>query len=177
MRKKYFLIILSLSIIVLASCSKDTTDQNSTDVPSNEQLADTTLEKLLKGIVEKDEQSFKDVFSKQAMNEDEEFDIEMEYLFDFFRGDVVSWEKYSGPIVDREKDQDKKIIEIKSFYEVKTNEDDYVVFILEYTEDTVNPENIGVYALRIVKEEDRQTQMTYWQDMAIPGIFRPDNKN
>ncbi|QSX06705.1 DUF5104 domain-containing protein [Sedimentibacter sp. zth1] len=160
MKKKCFLIILSLSIIVMVSCSKDDINQDSTDIPSNEQLADNTLEKLLKGIVDKDEQSFKDIFSKQVMNEDKDFDIEMEYLFDFFRGDVVSWEKYSGPIVDREKDQDKITIEIKSFYEVKTSEDDYVVFILEYTEDTVSPENIGVYALRIVKEEDRQTQMT-----------------
>ena len=48
------------------------------------------------------------------------------------------------------------------------------MFILEYTVDTENSENLGVYALRIVNKEDEDTNMTYWQDMVIPGIYRPD---
>ena len=174
MKKIYFLCIFILCIVVMVACSDDDESQVSSVNLSNEQIADSTLETLINSITEKDELSFKEVFSEQVKNEDEDFDIEMDYLFDFFSGEVVSWEKDGGPIVSREKDHEKKVIEIKSWYKVQTSEEKYLVFFLQYVEDALNPNNIGVYALRIVKEEDKQSQMTYWQDMAIPGIYMPE---
>jgi len=46
--------------------------------------------------------------------------------------------------------------------------------ILEYNEDTAHPENIGLYTIRIIREEDRETQFGYWQDMKILGVYRPE---
>ena len=35
-------------------------------------------------------------------------------------------------------------------------------------------ENIGIYALRACKEEDKEQYFTYWEDMQIAGIYVPD---
>ena len=44
----------------------------------------------------------------------------------------------------------------------------------KYTIDTDMLENIGIYALRACKEEDKEQYFTYWEDMQIAGIYVPD---
>ena len=61
-----------------------------------------------------------------------------------------------------------------SWFNVVTDKERYVFFILQYSVDTFDPDNVGVYSLRVVKEADEYTQMTYWTDMEIPGIYQPE---
>ena len=39
--------------------------------------------------------------------------------------------------------------------------------------DTDYPNNVGLYTLRVIKAEDKDTQFGYWQDMKLPGIYIP----
>jgi len=39
----------------------------------------------------------------------------------------------------------------------------------------MNPDNAGLYTLRVIKAEDEETEFGYWQDMVIPGIYNLSN--
>jgi hypothetical protein len=56
---------------------------------------------------------------------------------------------------------------------VTTDKDKYVFFIIDYIKNTIYPDNTGLYTLRVIKEEDKETQLGYWQDMEIAGIYIP----
>ncbi len=47
-------------------------------------------------------------------------------------------------------------------------------FVIDYIKDTMNPDNAGLYTLRVIKAEDKETEFGYWQDMCIPGIYKPE---
>lgn len=48
-------------------------------------------------------------------------------------------------------------------------------FIVYFTKDTINPNNEGLYSLRVIKAEDEETQFAgYWEDMVIAGIYKPE---
>ena len=57
------------------------------------------------------------------------------------------------------------------FYIAKTK-NVYSFFMLNYPVDDFNPDNVGLYTLRIVKEEDEDTQM-FKKDMSKAGIYVP----
>jgi len=57
---------------------------------------------------------------------------------------------------------------------IRTNKN--ILFLLEYTVDTKNPDNIGLYTLRIINAEDEETQWGSWQKMKIPGIYQSSHK-
>lgn len=63
---------------------------------------------------------------------------------------------------------------IRSWHILTTTEGEYHFFLLDYNIDEVNSENVGLYALRAAKMEDVESQFTYWQDMKIPGIYKPE---
>ena len=67
----------------------------------------------------------------------------------------------------------KKSVMLRAWYTVETDKDKYMFFIIDYTEDTINTDNAGLYTLRVIKAEDKDTQFTYWQDMKIAGIYKP----
>lgn len=142
------------------------------------QTANKTLGKLLEALENKDEDAIKSMFSKQALDEADDFNRSVDYLFDFFQGTVESYgwrNNTGGPISDVTIEKGKKQVELKSWFNVTTDQEKYIFFLLDYPKDTINKDNVGLYALRVVKAEDENTQLTYWQDMKIPGIYNPNN--
>ena len=137
-------------------------------------IAEKRLEQILETLKIKDKDTLRAMFSKRVFEGSEMIDESIDYLFAFFQGEVISWEEAGGLIVDQSFRHGNRITEMKSFYTIDTNKQKYLIFIFDYTEDTANPENVGLYTLRVIKEEDKETQWSYWQDMKIPGIYRPE---
>ena len=141
------------------------------DFSDSEINADIRLEQILICILNKDAGELKQMFSRQALAESEDFDDNLERLFVLLLGNIENWER-SGFISNTFREDGRVSIMSISFYTVTTDVDKYRVFTLEYTKDTFNPDNVGMYSLRIIKAIDEDTQFTYWQDMKIPGIYR-----
>ncbi len=172
MKIKVIIILLIISLLLLSSCSGGPKMQ--TIIKDNDdKKADVRFEQVIESIKNKDKEALKEMFSKQSLDESEDIDDKVDYLFEFFQGEVLSW-KRKGPIVDEKNHYGHKVKESKSFYTVKTDEQEYLFFLLEYTEDTDNPDNVGLYTLRVIKAEDEETQFGYWQDMKIAGIYKPE---
>lgn len=60
------------------------------------------------------------------------------------------------------------------YFTVKTDKDEYRFFLMDYSIDTINPDNEGLYTLWVIKKADEDTQFTNWTNMEIAGIFKPE---
>ena len=112
------------------------------------------------------------MFSKQALNEANDFSGGIEYLLKFFQGSVDSW-KRDRFTSETSSEHGKKSVMLVSWYTVVTDKEKYMCFIIDYAKDTINPDNAGLYTLRVIKAKDKETQFTYWQEMKIAGIYKP----
>ena len=113
------------------------------------------------------------MFFKQALDEADDFDDSMDYLFEFLQGEDTSWERNGGPTVYETNDYGDKTKKINSMYYVNTDKQKYIFYLIEWTVDTDHPDNIGLYTLRVIKAEDRETQFCSYQDMKA-GIYKPE---
>ena len=156
--------------LLLSSCSLGGSRKVIFD--DSDKKADARMEQLLETIKNKDKDAFKAMFSKQALKEANDFDGGMEYLFGFFQGNVDSWkqERFTS---ETSSEYGKKSEMLIIWYKVATDKDNYKFFIIDYTKDTINSDNAGLYTLRVIKAKDEDTQFTYWQDMEIAGIYKP----
>ena len=116
----------------------------------------------------KDKDTLKSMFSKQALSEADNFDGNLNALFDYTQGEIQSWKSEGAYTFPEERNADgsgnhKK--EAESTYVFTTSKQKYHVAIYEYTIDTANPDNVGVYSLCIVNEKDNpDSEIVYWGD-------------
>ena len=60
---------------------------------SEGEKADARMEQILDAIKDKDRETLRSLFSQKALEEAKEFDDGIDYLFDFFQGNIDSWER------------------------------------------------------------------------------------
>ena len=136
---------------------------------SNKPKADKRFEQMLEVLENDDKDALKTMFSKKAVNRAYDFDGGIDYVFDFFQGDVESWES-SG--LGFESTADYSIF--RSKYTVITNNGTYLFFTLDYSENILNLNKDSLYTLCVIKETDNNKQFEEdWEDMKIAGIYRP----
>lgn len=140
----------------------------------NGQIADEHLTQVIEAIENHDKEALRAMFSKQAFNEAEDLDGRIDYLFDFVKGDIESWESIVSGALDGSYNHGHIVEKVRSWYTVTTDKEKYLFFLLEYQEDTDHPENVGLYMLQVIKAEDRHTQFDGGQDTLCAGIYRPE---
>lgn len=141
-----------------------------------EKQADNRMKKIVKAINEEDSEAMKAMFSSKAQEESEELDQEIEDLFSFIEGDINKWEQESWGAGDSIR-HGKKRTQLRSWYIVETEQEVYGFFILDYTKDTIEPENEGLYTIHVwvkSREDEEAEKFHGWQTMVIPGIYTPD---
>ena len=166
-------LLLTVIVFLFTSCSLG--DSIVKD-KSDSELVQNRLEELLKAIQNQDRQKIIDIFSVNAILESKNMDESLDYLFDHFHGTVKSYDwgdNTTGPISDELIERGKRKVELKSWFEIITDEEKYIFFLLDYPKDEFDANNVGLYSLRIVKTSEKESQLTYWQDMKIPGIYKP----
>jgi hypothetical protein len=139
---------------------------------NDDKKVDTRLEQVLDAILSKDNETLESMFSKQALGVAEDFDGSIDYLFEFFQGEDASWVS-NGMSADETNDYGQKTKKLYSMYYVNTDKQEYIFYLIECTIDTENLDNIGLYTLRVIKAEDRETQFCEYKDMKA-GIYRPE---
>jgi len=123
---------------------------------NDDKKAEARLKEVIEALENQDKDALKAMFSEQALDEADDFDDSMDYLFDFFQGEVDSWEKSSGPTVFESNDYGHKTKEVSSYYYVNTDKQKYFFLLDDYPIDTDHPNNVGLYMLLVVKAEDRE---------------------
>lgn len=78
----------------------------------------------------------------------------MKSLFDYYGGDFVSYNNWGGPGVEETREDGYRLKEFYSTYDVKTSERTYRFAMQDVTIDIVNPDNVGIRSLYVIKMED-----------------------
>lgn len=173
MKKVLLGAILMAFVLILNSCTLANSRIEMLNNSSEDKKADARMEQVIEVTKNQDKESLKNLFSTKALDEAVNIDAGIDYLMNLMEGEIISWER--DTLSSHESiEYGKKSEFIRSWYTVTTNVGVYDFFFLDYTVDTINPDNAGLYALRAVKAEDREKHFTYAQDMAIAGIYIPE---
>lgn len=173
-KPKYIVsILISILILNVSACSLGGSRIAMLNKDKDNEKADTRLELVLDAIKSNDKESLKSMFSKQALNEAKDFDGSIDYLFEFFQGKDISWER-NGLSVYETINYGHKTMQLYSTYYVNTDIQEYIFDLIECIVDSDNLENIGLYTLRVIKAEDEETLFCKYQDMKA-GIFKPED--
>lgn len=148
--------ILILSMLLLSSCTIGGSRTGILNKNKDDKKAAIRLERVIEAIKNKDKNALKSIFSKQALEEADDFDSKVDDLFNFFQGEVVSWKKPSGPTVFESNDHGHEKKEVSSYYYVNTDKQKYFFLLRDYPVDTDHSDNVGLYMLLVVKAEDEE---------------------
>lgn len=104
---------------------------------SREGSADQRMEQIVSAIKDKDSDALKSLFSKKALDEAVDIDSEIEGLFDFIQGDVVSWVRdgYSGSGTHK---YGEETIMNRFGITLTTDENTYSFYIIDYNDIVYN---------------------------------------
>jgi len=134
-------------------------------------IANAKMDTVLEAIKNKDKDALKAMFSKKAISQAGNFDESINQLFEFFQGDFISYNDWGGPGAYEDRNYGDIQKELDSTYDVTTSKQKYRFAIKEFTADTVNPDNVGIWSLYIIKMEDTDPQFAYLGDgKDTPGI-------
>lgn len=166
--KRLIMSLILTSLLLVSACESG----GDYMINSDGKTEDILLKQVLDAISSKDSASLEMLFSVQAQNDAADLPGDIDYLFGFFQGTVISWENIgnSGSV---SKEGENRIESKKYFYVVTTDIDQYLFFFLEYTQDTVNSENIGLYMMQVVRYEDADSSCDAGQDILCAGIYHP----
>ena len=191
MKKRILLSLILLIAMFLSSCSLggDILDKlkegqffQSTDSDGNaiwgrysendQETANARMDKVLAVIKNKDVNALKAMFSKKVIANTENLDQSIADLFDYFQGDFISYNDWGGPLAEETFDYGDKQKILCSSYDVVTSEQTYRFAIQDFTTDTADPDNVGIWSLYIIKmADDTDPQFGYWGDgKDTPGI-------
>ena len=94
-----------------------------------------------------DAAALKGMFSKYSA----QIDKGLEYLLSMFPdGDIVWQEDQGGSAVSERVDGDKRTVLLLTFYTVSSGGVDYRLFFADFIENTIDPDNVGIYAIGAV---------------------------
>ncbi len=167
------LLVIIVLVLVFSSCEKG--DFNTFFCDKNNKLADTRMEELFDAIKHKNGDVIKKMFSEKAVNEAGELDVEIEDLLSFVQGKVASWSRDESPIVFDSNEEGGKKKQLVTWYTLNTDEQSYLVFLVDYPMDTIDPKNNGLYSIRILKAEDEGNLLGTWEEWVIPGVYVMNN--
>lgn len=138
---------------------------------NDKEIADMRFENIRKAIENNDKESLKNMFSPNVLKEANDIDDGIEYLMEFYQGEIKSIES-SRQGSDSKENGDKKS-ELKCLYRVTTDEDEYIIFFIDELIDTKVPENVGLYMLQMIKLKDRDEQFDWGNKIRCAGVYQP----
>lgn len=173
MRKTWLLFPLVGLILILASgslcgCSM----RKSFLMMDDESIANRQFEKLIDAIQTQDIDAVRALFSKNALKEAENLDESIRHLFDYFQGELVSYNNWGGPGVKAEMEYGDYQEVYDATYDFETAQDKYRLWMEIITVDTTDADNVGIRSLYIIRfEDDTRTDFAYRGDRKhTPGI-------
>ena len=173
MKKAVCLTAIIVLTLMLSSCVKG--DSTVFFIDKNNNFADTRMEELFDALKQQNRDVIKEIFSEKAVNETGKIDIQIEHLLSFIQGKLVSWNRDESPIVFDSVEYGNKKKQLVTWYTLSTDEQNYLVLLVDYPIDTIDPKNAGLYSIRILRAEDENKLAGTWEEWVIPGIYIMNN--
>lgn len=171
-----FITIIAFSLGLL-SCSSVRSMVNERlselNCSNDNEVADKCFENIIDDLGNKDKEGLKKMFSTKALKDANDIDGGIDYLMDFYKGEIQS--KDRAVVTNDSKSNGEKKTELDCMYTVVTDKDTYIVFFIDQAVDKKNPDNLGLYMLQIIKASDEDNEFDWGQGKTkCAGIYRPD---
>lgn len=137
---------------------------------SLDKKSDIIFEEILNAINNRDSDEIKGMLSKTALAEETDIDSSIEYLFNLFDGEVVSWERDSLSADESSRENGYSRM-IRTWYTVNTENSKYLFLILNYDKNSIDPDLKGIYTLHGIDEADENALWDNWFGLQIPGVY------
>lgn len=170
LKKITLVLVVIVSLPLLSSCGKIVGGVLVTE----EKRAEARMEQIILAIEGNDKESLRSLFSKKAIEEASDFDNGTISLLDFIQGDIKSCERNSWAS-DESIEYGKRSLMIRSSYKIKTDEEEYFFFVVDYNVDTIDPDNEGIYMLQ-VRTSGYNEYLGSWQERLRAGFYIPEKE-
>ena len=168
MKKAVCFTMTLVMIFVLCSCMKGVSTVLFGD--RDNELADARMEQLFDVLKLHNNDAVKELFSGRAAGNAEDLDGCIDRLRSFVQGEVVSWDREESPMVYDSTEAGGKTKRLVTWYTLDTEEQTYLVLLVDYPIDTIDPQNAGLYAILVLRAEDESKLEGTWEDWVIPGV-------
>lgn len=172
MRKHYGIILLLISILFLVSCQNEDSSQGTVILEDRDnQLADVCIDTFYHAVQNGNTDGIKDMLSNKACADDGNMETQVNKLFEFIKGELISWDREESPVVEDVSEFGATTKHEMFWFSLRTTEDVYSVFFSYYPVDEIDPDNEGIYSMLILRECDEhrlEGDMKEWG--MIPGI-------
>lgn len=172
MRKHYGIILLFISILFLVSCQNEDSSQGTVILDDRDnQLADGCIDTFYHAVQNRDIGGIKDIFSKRACADAGNMETQVNELFEFIKGELISWDREESPVVEDVSESGATTKHEMFWFSLRATEDVYSVFFSYYPVDEIDPDNEGIYSMLILRECDEyrlEGAMNEWS--TVPGI-------
>ena len=180
MKHKIILMLLVvLGVVFLSSCSYIISHVKgiigshiagiAEEVMSNEERAAALVEEIVSAFNAGDREAMRALFSEKAQSECEDLDDQIDQMFSFIQGEIVSWEMDDGFSSSRSIEYGDERLMIRPGADLETESNSYCFFIISYPIDTMTPENQGLYMLEVY-EASYDGEWEAWQNRMRAGI-------
>ena len=171
MRELFSWLAFVIAAIISTSCSL-VGPRGPLIYSDDSKIASTRAKQIIEAVKNEDRDALRSVFSQKALDDTEDFDGGTDSFFDFIQGNIMSWE--SDFVSGNESIQYGKRTRINRFnISIKTDIDDYVLYVIDYFVDTIDPDNEGVNML-LVRTSEYTENLGMWQQSMISGILIPE---
>jgi len=157
------MLLVLICVLFLGSCN-----ENRGIIVSEGVRSDARMDQIISALKDRDSAALKSLFSEKALDETNDIDSEIIRLFDFFQGEIESWEK-DGWASSESVRYGKKSLMIRFEFDIKTDIDAYTFFVMDYNTDTINRSNEGVFMLEVSKSS-YSGEWKGWQERMRAGI-------
>lgn len=131
--------------------------------------AQARLEQVVDAIKNKDRDAIKAMFSEQVLNDVEDLDGGIDYLFATFPNGIDSWDKIGGSEKGSRRYGSRTARRSYS-YNVYAGDAHYVLAIVEQTVETEHPEKIGMHSIVTWISNEKMPDFRY----PTAGIYVPE---
>ena len=168
MKKTLLLLPIIGLVLVLTSCSL----RRNFLMKDDSSVANDKFSELIDAIQTQDVNALKSLFSKSALKEAENLDESIRHLFDYFQGELVSYNNWGGPGVTAEMEYGDYQEVYDATYDFETAQDKYRLWMEIITVDTTDADKVGIRSLYIIRfEDDTRADFAYRGDGEhTPGI-------
>lgn len=158
--KRLLVLMIFIIAIFLCACSQNPRFM------SDAKRIDVQFDLTLQALQEQNPDALRMLFSPNAVDQSEDFYINLERLFAYFQGNIVSYSYDNGLVADSDMEAGLHRKMICKAYDISTTENTYLLGIELVTHDDWDTDNIGIWSLYI---RDAAHTEAVFGDMG-PGI-------
>jgi len=166
MKKILSIILVAIICIIFSSCGVlhgNNINKIRYISSRDNKISEQTLNEILIKLENEEKSEFKKVFSKNALSEIKDIDERIDYLFEYYKGDFLS---YSKTGFGHTEESSEGILKIMQEYYVETSDMKYILRF-EVTSKDTKPENIGVNMLQICTDKSKEKMISHLDSVGL----------